>query len=160
MDQSALIRDITAAALARYGNFEKPDFHFVGPELKASPWRSILQQLEGLGAHITEDTDPNDDVSLNILIEKGAEALSLQLSLIGPYAALRRITSGRPIEAIAALNDSRTDLERRVMDIVSRGAKLLDRSTLLFPIKFNLSNMEPDETTIYNVLFTDGPSGL
>jgi hypothetical protein len=160
MDQSSIVQDIIDVALARYGNFEDPDFHFVQPALDKSPMRSIYMELEALGAHITEDTDPNNDVSLGFLIEKNSETLFLQLSIVGSYAALRRVSPSRPNEAIASLNDARTEMERDVVTIVARRAQLLNRSILLSSVKFNLSNMKPDETTIYNLLFTDGLSGL
>ncbi len=45
-------------------------------------------------------------------------------------------------------------------DIAARRARMLDKDTLLSPLKISLTNIEMHDTTVYNVLFTDSASGL
>jgi len=160
MTQSDLLAEIIAAALGCYKDFDNPDFHFVAREMQTSPLRSVLPELNALAARVKEDTEPNSDVSFGYIIANGTELLSLRLSMVGPYAALRRIASDPPFDAIGSREDCRTDLELNVYDIVARRATILDRSTLQSRLKINLTNIEAAETTVYNALFTDSLSGL
>lgn len=138
----------------RYGSLEQPDFHFVGNESLDGSYEDLISRLAETFA-IEEITDPNDDVSLSYVLRRDGGEWVVQLSLVGPYAVLLRLTRGAAEVVTASVRDL-ARCERLILEELERsGLKVLDRSTLSRPIPLRLFNTAPDSVRLYQALFTD-----
>ncbi len=153
MSDNQLFDTILRSVECKYGSLDEPSYAFVKTEIHTSELRKIIAKLEEEGVTVVEHTDINDDVSINITLDG---KLGLWLSLIGPFAMLRRIKNRERDGIIVALNDCESDLESMVISTASsEGVTFLDRATLLMPLPLAVPNRPADETRVYHALFSD-----
>lgn len=153
---SSLIERIKSVATERYGSLDTPNFHFVGHALESSPVRAIVQNIKYLSVNVRENTDPNDDVAIVLIINVGQEYLLLQLSIIAEYAVFRRILQDNKTYVIDGEDQAITEVEKSIVSLIHRiGYKLLDRETLSSRIEMSSLNTPSEDTNVYNILFSD-----
>lgn len=161
MSQSDLLDYIEQAVRQRYGNLAAPDFHFVAEALERTPLRAVAREMQAQGLRVTEDTDPNGDVALGYVIENEHERLFLQISIVAPFAQLRRVLADHGTELIASESECRSALEHQVWStLLKHRVRPLDRATLLAPLALELPNTAAGEATVYNALFSDDEANL
>lgn len=161
MSHKDLLSRIRAAALQKYGSLQDPHFEFVGPSLENTPLRTLADRLLSLGASVSEDTDPNNDVSIGLNITSGKDMYFLQLSVVFPAASFRRVLADGNVQQIATLADCVTTFEVECLRLLDEfGVESLDRETLLQPFDMTFPNADEDEVVVYNALFSEGNPGL
>lgn len=138
-----------------YGSLESPDFSFVADAVARRPHEELARELSH-HFEVSEDTDPNDDVSFVYQLRRGGSTWILRVSMVGPYAILLRLVENGGADVIsddtAPRSESETDLLKRLS---SRQLQVLDRDTLLQPVPLMLFNTAPENTRIYQALFCD-----
>ena len=153
MSDDQLFDTILRSVEFKYGSLDEPNYAFVKTEIRTTKQREILAKLEKKGTSIVDHTDINDDVSINATLDG---KLGLWLSLIGPFATLRRIKNGEKDRIIVAPNDCEDDLESLVISTaINEGVTFLDRETLLKPLPLAVPNRPKEETRVYHALFSD-----
>jgi hypothetical protein len=146
--------DIIARCQEKYGSLSSPDFSFVKQSVERNPYSGLMGQLVKF-LEVIDNTDTNDDVSFGHLLQKNERQWSLQLSMVGPYGLLMRVAEPSG-EILTSASRGLSDVERRIVDLLRlEGVQLLDRQTLEEPIALRLNNAEPEETRLYQALFTD-----
>lgn len=140
---------------SNYKSLQSPDFSFVRDTIAKRPYEKILRQISK-HFQVEEDTDPNDDVSFGYVLTKGGERWVLRISMLGPYAVLLRLHQAARIEVMAhrAQVSSSADKEL-ITTLADNSIRLLDRDALLIPVPMRLFNAEPENTRVYQALFTD-----
>jgi hypothetical protein len=153
MSENKLFSTVLRSVESKYGSLDEPNYAFVKTEIQTSEQRAILSKLENKGTTIVEHTDINDDVSINVTL---GGKLGLWLSLIGPFAMLRRIGDGENERMIVAPNDCKDDLESLVVStVLNEGVTFLGRKILLKPLPLAVPNRPKEETRVYHALFSD-----
>lgn len=150
------ISDVRAAILIAYRSLETPNFAFVGKQMDSRPYDRLIETLSG-NYHLTEDTEPNYDVSFTFYVRTNDGSWLLQLSMVGPFACLVRFSkAGRPGEVLSDLSKDLTREEIELKTVLSRfGIRLMTRCEMEQPIRLQMHLAEIDETRIYHALFCD-----
>lgn len=148
-------RDIRAAIAEKYQSLDEPRFDFVTDALDERPYAAVVRSLSKI-SNVEQDTDTNDDVSFGYLLSDGREQLFLQLSMVGPYATLRRL----PADGTAILLDpgrsALTAYERSVVETLQQAAvTVLGEIALSRSIDLKLFNTATNRVKIYQALFSD-----
>jgi hypothetical protein len=150
-----LVNEIINLIQKKYGSTDSPFFSFVQDMLSNQPYKFIIQEIKRI-ILVTEDTDPNDDVSFGYIIQNDKEYWSLRISMVGPYAVLMRIKANGNCEALSPTVKNLSELERQIMKVISdNGITVLDQEILSIPVRLKLFNTEESNTRIYQALFTD-----
>jgi len=149
------VQEVMDVIRSHYKSLQSPDFSFVRDTLAKRPYEKVIRQLS-THFHIEEDTDPNDDVSFGYVLTQEGERWVLRISMLGPYAVLLRLHQTARIEVMAqrAQVSSRAEKEL-ITTLADHSIRLLDRDTLLIPVPMRLFNTEPENTRVYQALFTD-----
>jgi hypothetical protein len=154
MSSNVSLNAIVARCEEKYGSLSSPDFSFVGQSAERNPYSGVMELL-GRFLEVVDNTDTNDDVSFSYLLQKDERQWSLQLSMVGPYGLFMRVAEPSGVVLTSSSGDL-SEVERRIVDLLrSQGVQLMDRTTLEVPIALRLSNTEPEETRLYQALFTD-----
>lgn len=91
MTEEDLIQESIKAA---YGSLSQPTWHFASSAYRSHPYGEVVECLTDLGYQVNEVTDLNEDVSCSYLLLRDGFTWALYLSLVGPYAALLRVSPG------------------------------------------------------------------
>lgn len=147
--------DIRAAIAEKYQSLDEPRFDFVTEALDGQPYDAIVRSLSKI-SNVEQDTDTNDDVSFGYLLSGGRERLFLQLSMVGPYATLRRL----PADGTAILLDpgrsALTNYELSVVETLDQAAvTVLGEAALSRSINLKLFNTGANRVKLYHALFSD-----
>ena len=141
-----------------YGNLMEPIYSWVQPKYESSPYETVIRSLQVAEADVVEQTDLNEDVSVLLIAKHSAAALVIQLSLVGPYALVRPLSGN---DAGAPLTIAPPGAPAFVAVALERleqgGFTILDRETVLSPIRMMLFNTPLEEATLYQALFSDEP---
>jgi hypothetical protein len=141
---------ISSAVRNAYGNDRQPSYWFVREALQRDPCRSLVDELSQWYA-IENDTDPNDDVSFNFILSRGAGTWRLALSMVGPFALLVRVEDA---EKTAVVTESTEPDEARILGVVkAHGFEFIDRRTLNRSLDVRYSG-DDDDWTVYHAVFT------
>ncbi|HEX5447272.1 MAG TPA: hypothetical protein VFW87_25880 [Pirellulales bacterium] len=144
-----------AAIAEKYQSLEEPRFEFVADALAERPYSAIVQSLAKL-FEVAEDTDANDDVSFGYLLSKGREHLFLQLSMVGPYAILRRLLADGTTVLLDPDRSTLSAFERSVTGVLEQAAMtVLGENALSHPIGLRLFNTTAERVKVYQALFSD-----
>ncbi len=147
----ANVRAIKAALRSSYGSLDVPNFRGVAAKLAADPYRPLIDELRCSGVAITETTDPNDDVSIQLSLRKDGDQIALELSVVGAFAVLRHLEADGSYRWVVGPDDAPTPLARQVAQAIKKARlRLLDRRTALRQITMNGT-----KATLYKALFTD-----
>lgn len=137
----------------KYISLENPDYSFVNEITALKPYNSLIQELEN-SFEIEEVTDLNDDVSFRYVICKAKRQWVIELSMLGRYATILRVSDLEPIKVVTS---NTTDHEEQSIFsfLVQNQFEILDRQELEQPVPLKLSNTEPGNVSVYQALFTD-----
>lgn len=145
--------ELKSVALIKYKSFEKPDFQFVSDSIAEAPYVSIVEQLLHI-VNVSEDTDPNDDVCFTYLLKDHKNTWVLQISMINLFGVLLRVIDDRNI--LVNTKNIEGVIEKQIIEILQENhIQLLDKVLLEIPINISLFNTEPDNTKVYQMLFSD-----
>jgi len=149
------VQEVMDVIRSHYRSLQSPDFSFVRDTLAQRPYEKVLRQLS-THFHVEEDTDPNDDVSFGYVLTKDSERWVLRISMLGPYAVLLRLhqTAGVEVMAPGAQVFSRAE-KALITTLADHSIRLLDREVLRIPVSMRLFNAAPENTRVYQALFTD-----
>jgi hypothetical protein len=152
---TGLMHAIVVALQACYGDLADPSFHKVSTFLDGNPYQSLISSLKNQGISVTETTDLNDDVSVQLIAEKDDDEVAIELSGVGPFAALRHSGPNGRDEWITGADNAPTPLAALVANTVRRdGFNLLDRTMATEKIRMWRADGTED-ATLYQALFTD-----
>jgi len=149
------VQEVMDVIRRSYKSLQSPDFSFVRDTIAKRPYEKILRQIS-THFQVEEDTDPNDDMSFGYVLTKGGERWVLRISMLGPYAVLLRLHQTAGIEVIAPRVQVSSRAEKALITtLADHSIRLLDRDTLLILVPMRLFNAEPENTRVYQALFTD-----
>ena len=150
-----VMEDILTALHACYGRLDEPNFRKVYITLNTAPYQSLIDTLRSDGIDIVDTTGFNDDVSIQLILEKSGDQLSLSLSGVGPFAALIGQDSAQRYFWVTEPAKAPTPLAVTVARMVQQaGFRLLDRSLVIQPIAMTWYDGST-EVLLYQALFTD-----
>ena len=147
------IQTLSEVIKQAYTSLEQPNFSFVSKAISSRPYDSIIQQMRSL-FEIEEITDSNDDVSFRYLLSKSKNQWVIELSMLGRYATVLRISGVGPIQVVT--QNISVQEEQEIFSLLTEnqftvlGQQELEQS---FPLK--LPNTEPGNVCIYQALFSD-----
>ena len=145
--------DLLDMVKVKYGSLDEPNYSFVEEVVRDRPYASLVEALSRV-AVIEETTDVNDDVSFRYVVRAGGQSWALNLSMVGPYGLLLRLTSAREVVSDPAPEGD----ERQIVRLLEEaGVSLLSREVLETRIPFRPLGEETDQATIYQVLISDEP---
>lgn len=150
IDAKALVELVRA----RYGSLEHPNYSWTRGAFEGKPHEAIVGGLRAK-YEVKEFTDPNDDVSVSLVVEMPGRAVwQVWLSLVGPFAA---VTRGDPAGVrVVSGRDGGDSYDRALVDeLVGAGVEVLCREVLETPMSMPMFNAEPGEVSLFNALFTD-----
>ena len=152
---AATVQAIMAALRSCYGSLDEPNFRKVYARMDSDQYRQLIEALRSSGIGITETTDRNDDVSMQLVVNQAADQVGLALSGVGPFAALLHQDADGRYCWVTRPDDAPTPLATLVATAVKRaGLQLLDRGTVTRTIRMNRADGTA-EATLYQALFTD-----
>ncbi len=151
----AEVQSIMTALIATYGSLAEPDFSKVYEKMNSPIHRNVVAELRGQGMDVLETTDENDDVSTQLVISRSGDQAYLELSGIGPFAAMIHLAGNEQGSWVIYPDKGPTPLATLVATVVEQaGFRLLSREIVLKTVRMN----RPDgstEVTLYRALFTD-----
>jgi len=136
-----------------YTSLEQPDFSFVSKAISSRPYESLIQQMRSL-FEVEELTDSNDDVSFRYLLSRSKNQWVVELSMLGRYATVLRISEVGPIRVVTQ-NISVQEEQKIFSLLMENQFKVLEQQELEQPFPIRLSNTEPENVCIYQALFSD-----
>jgi hypothetical protein len=93
-NRKKLLDNIINDIKTKYQSLEKPNFTFVSKIVDRNPYREFIEGLKAY-CEIEDITDINYDVSFVYIVNCSNQQYMLQLSMVGRYAALYRLSSKR-----------------------------------------------------------------
>ncbi len=147
------IQVLSEKIVQKYKSLEYPDYSFVNKAISSRPYDSLIQQIKSL-FEVEEITDSNDDVSFRYLLSKSKNQWVIELSMLGLYAAVLRLSDVMPIKVVTQ-NASDHDEQKIFSLLLESQFEILEQQELEHPFSIKLSNTEPENACIYQALFTD-----
>jgi hypothetical protein len=139
-----------------YGSLERPHFGQVAERLDQQPYADLVASIAGQ-FEVEETTDPNDDHAFVYVLSRDDRSWSLALSVVGPYAAVARISDAWD-EILTPTTPDLDEYERWLMYQLTRaGLRPLSQTELEQPVALSLYNTEPADVRAYHALITDTP---
>jgi hypothetical protein len=93
-NRKKLLDNIINDIKTKYQSLEKPNFTFVSKIVDRNPYWEFIEGLKAY-CEIEDITDINYDVSFVYIVNCSNQQYMLQLSMVGRYAALYRLSSKR-----------------------------------------------------------------
>lgn len=157
-----MIQEIRRDILLAYGSLDKPNFEFEKEQTRHKIYEPFLRDLAALLLmdvlgffKIASVTDVNSDHSYVFTIQGGGEWW-LQLSFVGSYAVLMRVTERATLEVVDPGDAKAAATENQIiLQITKNNICLLDKGTLEIPIALKLLDTEPENVKVYQALFSD-----
>ncbi|MEL6723282.1 MAG: hypothetical protein AAFP10_08745 [Pseudomonadota bacterium] len=135
-----------------YKSLDFPDFTFVKEMIKSKPYDSLIKKI-GCLFDIEETTDVNDDVSFCYIIKKNESQWVIELSMLGLYAVVFRITDDGGAELLVSPINQQ---EEKIAYLLNEyGFERLSENILKQPVNLRLNNTEPENTCFYQAFFSD-----
>ncbi len=150
-----LLQTIMAALHDCYGSLENPNFYRVSEIMRANPYSTVIQSLQGSGITVMDMTDNNDDVSLRLVLNRAGDQVGLALSCVGPFAGVIHQEPGGRYLWVTQPQNAPTPLAATTAQTVQQaGFKLLglDLVSRLIPMTWYDGSTE---VTLYQALFSD-----
>lgn len=136
-----------------YTSLEQPDFSFVSKAILSTPYESLIQQIRSL-FEVEELTDSNDDVSFRYLLSKSKDQWIVELSMLGRYATVLRISEVGSIRVVT--QNTSVQEEQKIFSLLMKNQfNILAQQELEQPIPLKLSSTEPENVCVYQALFSD-----
>ena len=155
-DYERTLKDIKQSVAKSYKSLNEPNYDFVTAALATRPFEHVLAGLGSASVSVTEDTDPNDDVSFGFLVSEGDQQLVVRMSMVGPFAAILRLEADGERVTVVELGPGLSSLERGVIHVLTeRGLTILDREVMSAQLNLKLFNTESNDVRVFQALFTD-----
>jgi hypothetical protein len=162
MTRVPMIEEIKRDVLRAYGSLEKPTFEFEREHQRQRLYEPFLRDLAAillldvLGFYkIANVTDVNSDHGFVFTIQNGGEWW-LQLSFVGCYAVLMRLTERGVLEVVDPDSTKNSLIENQIIRLLTNhGVSLLGEEHLETPIGLKLFDTEPRNVRVYQALFSD-----
>jgi len=138
----------------KYKSLEHPDFSFVSKVNATRPYYSLINKLANWFG-VKEISDVNDDVSFRYLLSKSKNQWVIELSMLGLYATILKISDTGNIKIVT---QNTTNQEEQTINslLIQNQFELLSQEELEYPLRtLKLSNTEPKNVCIYQALFSD-----
>ena len=155
-NRKKLLDNIINDIKTKYQSFEKPNFTFVSKMVDRNPYREFIEGLKTY-CEIEDITDINYDVSFVYILNCSSQQYMLQLSMVGRYAALYRLSSEREMLIIDPKEVVVEPIVKTVINALEKeDIALLDEQMLdsELNIKVNI-NDEKMTSTLDECLFTN-----
>jgi hypothetical protein len=147
----AIVQKIVHALRSCYGRLDDPTFEKVSAKLASRPYKNLISALLASGLTITETTDPNDDVSIQLVASAGSDRVALELSAVGRFAVLRDLDADGRSRWVVRPDDAPTPLAALVANAVKgAGLKLVDRQTAMHRIRMQRADGSGEATLTDN----------
>ena len=151
----ATLRSIMTALIETYGSLAEPRYDKIYVTMNGPVHRNLIAELRRNGMDVLETTDENDDVSTQLDVSQSGDWVSLDLSGVGPFAALVHQGEDEQYSWVTTPDQGPTPLAKVVAALVEQaGFLLLTRDIVTRTIKMTCLD-ESTEATLYQVLFTD-----
>ncbi|MGC9269885.1 hypothetical protein [Acidiphilium sp.] len=158
MDNDQLREKVTSDIMANYRDLNSPDFHWVQPKYLSNPYKDTISKIVKIGFDVIEETDLNEDVSVNLFLRKDDINYFLRLSLIGRYAIIFRHDREYGDRVVSQIDIRDTPMLQSLAEIlVDDAINIIEQPIAETPIRLNLFNTDMDKATFYNALFSDEP---
>ena len=155
MSTDAKVQSIMTALIASYGSLAEPNFSKIYETMGGLLHRSVVAELRGKGVDVLETTDENDDVSTQLVITRSGDQVYLELSGIGPFAAVLHLDGNEQLSWVTCPDKGPTPLAKLAATVVEQaGFRLLNRDIVLKTVRMNRPEGSM-EVTLYRALFTD-----
>ena len=143
---------LSALILDKYKSLEEPDFSFVSKAMSSKPYDALIQEVQGL-FEVEDITDSNDDVSFCYVLSNMENQWEIQLSMVGLYAVIFRKTEAKLSELVVS---AISEKEQEIISLLRKYQfELLQQPVLEQRLALSLFNAEPENTCIYQALFSD-----
>lgn len=136
-----------------YKSLEQPDFSFVSRAISSKPYDALINNLREL-FDVEEITDLNDDVSFRYTVSKSNNRWVVELSMLGLYATVLRVSQLGHTE-IVSQNSFAPEDKDVISLLLENQFVILGKDELEQPVTLKLFNTEPENTCIYQALFSD-----
>lgn len=156
-ERKAMLERILKDLQATCGDLSKPNFAFAEERYKKDIHGTVVRDLM-VRFFVKNLTDLNDDVSYQLHVKGRQSEWIVWLSLVGPYALITRISGDPPRMGAPESSSIRSEdsEESDLKDVLGRNnLLLLDRSVAESPVSIALFNTEPENTKVYQALFSD-----
>lgn len=148
---------IIATIERAYGSLSNPSYSFVDRALAAKPYAVLIHCL-GLLVDVEETTDVNGDVSFRYVLAQGEESWALNLSMVGPYGLLMRLSREGSHEVVTGESDAEGSVEADLLAAIDDGGiSLLTREVLQRAIPLRRPGDEDRQSLVYHALIGDDP---
>ncbi|HEY0602998.1 MAG TPA: hypothetical protein VGD58_08800, partial [Herpetosiphonaceae bacterium] len=139
-----------------YRSLENPYFFFVNEIVANQPYKALLSHIQKI-FEVQEDTDLNVDVAFHYVLSRDQKLWSIQLSMLGSYAAIWRVVGyGEVLEVIDPSTQPLSAVEVELMNILeNHGVRVLDEASLEIRVPFTLSYIPESGVRLYHALFGD-----
>jgi len=137
----------------KYKSLKQPDYSFANKAISSRPYDSIIKKLQN-SFDVEEITDTNDDVSFCYMVSKSNNQWVIELSMLGLYATVLRVLEAGHAELITP--NTATPVEQGIMSLLlGNQFEIMGQRDLEQSIDLKLFNTEPENTCIYQALFSD-----
>lgn len=145
--------DLLDVLKRNYKSLEQPDFSFVSRAVSSKPYEALIKDFRDL-FDVEEITDPNDDVSFRYVVSKSNNQWVVELSMLGKYTAVLRVFQPGHTELVSQ-NSSAPEDKDIISLLIENQFEILGKDELEQPVALKLFNTEPENTCIYQALFSD-----
>ena len=136
-----------------YKSLTHPDFSFVNKVALSRPYGLLIEKLCDL-FEVEEVTDSNDDVSFRYLVSKSNKRWIIELSMLGRYAVVFRISKAGCTELVSP-NTTVSDEIGIISLLLLDHFEVLRQDELEQFVALNLFNADPENVRLYQALFSD-----
>ncbi len=136
-----------------YKSLTQPDFSFVDKAISSKPYGMLIEKLRDF-FEVEELTDSNDDVGFRYVVSKSNDHWIIELSMLGRYAAVFRISKAGRTEFVSP--DTTVPEEMNIISLLLGDQfEILGQDELELSVALKLFNAEPENVCLYQALFSD-----
>lgn len=149
---------LTEAIQRAYASLDDPRYSFVADALADPPYERLLDGL-ARAFDVQDTTDPNDDVSFRSVLRDDTGAWCLDLSMVGPFALLTRLSDDGRCAVITGATNVESASERLLVSMLAdERIELLTQTLLERPIDLRLRSGDGGEPVLlFHALIGDQP---
>lgn len=136
-----------------YKSLEQPDFSFVSKAIPSKPYDSLINKVSDF-FDVEELTDSNDDVSFRYLVSKSNNQWVIELSMLGLYATVLRLSKTGHAELVTQ-NTSMPEEKDIISLLLGSQFEMLGQDDLEQFVALKLFNTELENACVYQALFSD-----
>ena len=146
------ISHIADKIIEKYGSVENPERSFVSKSIESNVYRTLVNEITAT-CQLEEITDINEDVSFRYLLAVTDHTWVLELSMVGAFATLMRVTDPKKTSLVIKPGN---ELEEQLISLLEKyEIQLLSLECLKQRFDFNLNSTDTDKARLYQILFSD-----